>query len=1188
MLTSTIKNRLTLIIVLFSFIACYSQDTGLTEEDLIKKAQTLFDKKDYQEAMPLFAQLVSVHPANPEYNYKFGVCALFGDRSDRRRPIRYLNNALKAMEDDPGLNYHLGLAYYQNQEFTNAMRFFNLYLGKLGPNAPERASILEKINACLNGLILEHTNVIDEIVSRSEFKIDNFHRAYRADEFDGMLVLKPDNFVTAYEKKTGQNSFVFISEPRDVLYFSGYENNSTQKDIFRVTLNEKGQWGKPEKLPDIINTNYDEDFPVATNNGNTLYFSSKGHNSIGGYDIFKTTLDPETNTFSTPENLGVGVNSPFDDILFIPDKTGNFAWFSTDRDNLNGAVSVYKIRLNDKYAEKSKLMAVSLPPAGAQQPDPHAVPETVKKEEPEKKSPQQMAATSEPELTPAERAVRLKLERDMVNKLADTAYMWVTQTRNQIRDLGNRRDRANSVTERKQEAVKTLEVQFEDLMNSLVNTTSAVEFEKQLENAINLKKEIFQYRMRADQANLIAWNLGKQLRAKNEEFERFKTGAGKVQTNSMSGKVEETKIAFLELKSAFNLADTLTDYTSQLMSISSDATFYEIPASELAFASELRKGFETNSLIAQSRQKEALQKKEDIPIVIVDRRTQSVRQDEPEKPSVIAARQVDPVVIDTKEFAATIPDKDKPEISFEIDAVQPVKQVMPVDYKALAITPDFHENDLVINLEFDMPEVIPQVQQVLANIDVKPYNQWDDNVEINFNIDVIEPVALVKRVVPGKYDFIMDEEAPLISSLIDAVQAEPLVAIVDYEADQGNIPVPEEDLNIEVQAEALKILELVKQVNFDENSYELAVSFDDEVEIDPGQKLLEAYKVVEPVEVSLFAFNLPIGEADIQIVIETEEIQAIDAMNTIQIIDIPEGLSKGLILSLEEPEITTVEDPVELIALIQQIETPEMTGLILEEESIQLSVKPEHLPVELVLIDQVDEISYAVSESTLSSIVEDDLMEINFHVDKPEPSALMLTQLSETSTTIEEVDTLTGTRISESDILFLRESVSIAKDIETTRTDMELLKIALTDPDNLEYEELLYAASLETNPKDKIRIYNAAFIHIDRDWRAYNNAGVTSLGVKDLEQAECLLYQASLISDNNGKILNNMGILACLKNDYKAAGDHFIAAGKLGVNAEYNLQILNNMSESSHFSSEQLRREIGEHKYNIDLKLHRR
>jgi len=134
-----------------------------------------------------------------------------------------------------------------------------------------------------------------------------------------------------------------------------------------------------------------------------------------------------------------------------------------------------------------------------------------------------------------------------------------------------------------------------------------------------------------------------------------------------------------------------------------------------------------------------------------------------------------------------------------------------------------------------------------------------------------------------------------------------------------------------------------------------------------------------------------------------------------------------------------------------------------------------------------------------------------------------------------------------------------ARNIETSKSDLEILELALTTPDELSYEELLYAASLAFRPEDKLIIYNAAFIHIDRDWRAYNNAAVSAIHIASLGQADCYLFQASLISDDNGSIENNRGILACYKDQFDVAEKHFVTASQMGYDALYNLQVVNNL-----------------------------
>ncbi len=83
-------------------------------------------------------------------------------------------------------------------------------------------------------------------------------------------------------------------------------------------------------MGDIINTPYDEDAPFFTADGKTLFFASTGHNSIGGFDIFKSVLGDD-GKWSTPENLGPTINTPAHDIYFVLDSKMDHAYFSSNR-----------------------------------------------------------------------------------------------------------------------------------------------------------------------------------------------------------------------------------------------------------------------------------------------------------------------------------------------------------------------------------------------------------------------------------------------------------------------------------------------------------------------------------------------------------------------------------------------------------------------------------------------------------------------------------------------------------------------------------------------------------------------------------------------------------------------------------------------------------------------------------------
>jgi outer membrane protein OmpA-like peptidoglycan-associated protein/tetratricopeptide (TPR) repeat protein len=116
-------------------------------------------------------------------------------------------------------------------------------------------------------------------------------------------------------------------------------------DIFKSTLNAKGEWEQPENLGAIINTVYDERTVFIHPDGKTLYFSSQGHNSMGGYDLFKSVYNDSSKHWSEPLNLGFPINSADDDVDFVVAASGKHAYYSTIRQDGSGEKDIYRITL---------------------------------------------------------------------------------------------------------------------------------------------------------------------------------------------------------------------------------------------------------------------------------------------------------------------------------------------------------------------------------------------------------------------------------------------------------------------------------------------------------------------------------------------------------------------------------------------------------------------------------------------------------------------------------------------------------------------------------------------------------------------------------------------------------------------------------------------------------------------------
>jgi len=146
-----------------------------------------------------------------------------------------------------------------------------------------------------------------------------------------------------------------------MVIFSSYGNDGKNgKDIYRVVRLPNGEWSKPAEIGEGINSKFDEDYPFLHPDGKTLYFSSKGYNSMGGYDIFKSQLNSETGKWSYPENLDFPINTPDDDILYISGIDNKLAFFASSRASKQGELTVYKVEVNGHPTQNSIVKGVFL------------------------------------------------------------------------------------------------------------------------------------------------------------------------------------------------------------------------------------------------------------------------------------------------------------------------------------------------------------------------------------------------------------------------------------------------------------------------------------------------------------------------------------------------------------------------------------------------------------------------------------------------------------------------------------------------------------------------------------------------------------------------------------------------------------------------------------------------------------
>jgi hypothetical protein len=140
----------------------------------------------------------------------------------------------------------------------------------------------------------------------------------------------------------------------DYIYFASYGKSTINgKDIYRIKRLADGYWSKPENIGQVINTSEDEDFPYIAPDGVTLYFASKGHYSMGGFDIYRSVYDANAKRWSNPENLGFPFSSTYDDFLFVPDSNDSLACFSTNSGCEGDSVDVVMYKIDKNPIQRS-------------------------------------------------------------------------------------------------------------------------------------------------------------------------------------------------------------------------------------------------------------------------------------------------------------------------------------------------------------------------------------------------------------------------------------------------------------------------------------------------------------------------------------------------------------------------------------------------------------------------------------------------------------------------------------------------------------------------------------------------------------------------------------------------------------------------------------------------------------------
>lgn len=325
------------------FVIAQETAKNTQEKQLEEKAFALFRGEKFSEALPLMSQLLSMFPKEPEYNYGYAAC-LIETNQETEKAVKYLQYA-GSKSSNPRIKYYMGRAFHLNYKFDEAVNYYKAFSQNGTATDKKKYQIDNLIAMCNNGKDLIRYISDLTVVDNKKIKSENFFYSYELKEFGGKLIMKPPEFKSKIDKKLEPvNTVVFLPNKSDTIYYGSYgEKAGGGRDIYRISKDMYGKWKKPEMLSPEINTPFDEDFPFMMENGRTLFFASKGHNSMGGYDIFRTEFDTSSKKWSKPLNLDFPINTPYDDYLFITDKNELYAFFTSNRETNEDKISVYNI-----------------------------------------------------------------------------------------------------------------------------------------------------------------------------------------------------------------------------------------------------------------------------------------------------------------------------------------------------------------------------------------------------------------------------------------------------------------------------------------------------------------------------------------------------------------------------------------------------------------------------------------------------------------------------------------------------------------------------------------------------------------------------------------------------------------------------------------------------------------------------
>ena len=314
-----------------------------SKNQLSKSVEGYFSKKEFDLAIDGYRQLLSNDLTNVDYNYRYAVCLFY--TKNPKSSEKYFNYLMEQKQCPIEVFYFKGRLYHFNYEFDNAIEMYSNYINLKTKKSPFFGASVE-IKRCKNAQKLLKSPRAIQVVSQESKTSTDYFSAYLFDSLNFKRYTTEEFNKKVNSKNNFSPKYVFRRGMKYRFFSSFSKEGNSGKELYYQAKNSANDWEAPVILPSCINTSFDEDYPFYDETSGFLYFSSTGHNSMGGYDLFRIKFSLDNLVGEEVENLNFPYSSTANDFLFIPNQPGANVFFTTDRNEDYGNVKVVEARFN--------------------------------------------------------------------------------------------------------------------------------------------------------------------------------------------------------------------------------------------------------------------------------------------------------------------------------------------------------------------------------------------------------------------------------------------------------------------------------------------------------------------------------------------------------------------------------------------------------------------------------------------------------------------------------------------------------------------------------------------------------------------------------------------------------------------------------------------------------------------------